>query len=245
MALIRNSSTIPVYSNNSIGNYANAPLGNLVLNGTIVDSMTGKVSFIDKNYYSTISITSTFNISNSNFTIIGTSNGCLITETIAGPNNNTVFSNTLFDSVSFITISNNVINNAFSIGSNGDVGFLANYNTVNNYSYNEGRPIITILIINRELGSTLVSNSAVLYGVCDQSIGFLTKTNSSFNINRNIKLDVLAGGNSIITSATLNAGLNINPNYPYYGIYFYIPFNVRDNTGGFVGEYFIETAYTG
>ena len=245
MAILRNSATIPIYSNNNIGAYANAPLGKLALNGNIVNSSSGTVSFRDKNYYSSISITSVANISNSNFTIVGTSNGALITETIAGPNSNTVLTNTLFDTIISITVSNNQVLSAFNIGSNSDVAFLAIYNPFNNYSYNEGRPIITILIINRDLTTTITSNSATLYGVCGSDIGVIRKTDVSYNIGRNINLDVIAGGSSIITSATLNSGLNLNPNYPYYGILFYIPYNVRDNTGGFTGQYFIETAYTG
>lgn len=56
------------------------------------------------NVYRTISLTSTGNLSAINFTITGTYGGVVQTETRVGPNNNTVYTTALFDSITSVAV---------------------------------------------------------------------------------------------------------------------------------------------
>lgn len=78
---------------------------NLVLNGNLADRVTNQVSFIDRGYSRSISLTSVNNLAAINFTINGIQNGVLITEVLAGPNNNTVSSVQIYDKVYSIATS--------------------------------------------------------------------------------------------------------------------------------------------
>lgn len=73
--------------------------GNLVLNGNLVNQVTNQVSFIDRGYSRSISLTSVNNLGAINFTIRGIQNGTLVTEVLAGPNANTVSSVQIYDKV--------------------------------------------------------------------------------------------------------------------------------------------------
>jgi hypothetical protein len=72
---------------------------NLVLNGNLVNQVTNQVSFIDRGYSRSISLTSANNLAAINFTIRGIQNGTLVTEVLAGPNANTVSSVQIYDKV--------------------------------------------------------------------------------------------------------------------------------------------------
>lgn len=89
--------------------------GNLVLNGALVSN--GVVSFVG--IYRTVSLTSANNLSTENFTITGTLNGELVNETIVGPNNNTVYTTQLFDSITSISVDNGVVGISVGTGNTG------------------------------------------------------------------------------------------------------------------------------
>jgi len=72
---------------------------NLVLSGNLVNQVTNQVSFIDRGYSRSISLTSVNNLAAVNFTITGVQNGTLVTEVLVGPNANTVSSVQIFDKV--------------------------------------------------------------------------------------------------------------------------------------------------
>lgn len=91
-----------------------AGAGNLTINGNLANLVNGQVSFIQKGYSRQISLTSANDLSARQFTITGMQNGITITETITGPNNNTVYSVQVYDVISSISVNGAV--NAVSVG---------------------------------------------------------------------------------------------------------------------------------
>ena len=79
---------------------ANTPL---ILNGSYVNKSNGQINFIDSGIVPRITLNSVANISAINFTITGYQNGVFISETLAGPNANTVTSTNCFDIVQQVT----------------------------------------------------------------------------------------------------------------------------------------------
>lgn len=76
---------------------ANTPL---LLNGSYVNKITRTVNFVDDfNIVPRITLNSAANISGINFLITGYQNGVFISETLAGPNANTVTSVNCFDTL--------------------------------------------------------------------------------------------------------------------------------------------------
>jgi len=75
---------------------ANTPL---LLNGSYVNKITGTINFIDFGIVPRITLNSAANLSGINFLITGYQNGVFISETLTGPNANTVTSVNCFDSV--------------------------------------------------------------------------------------------------------------------------------------------------
>jgi len=92
----------------------------LVLNGNLVNQVTNQLSFLDNGYSRSISITSANNLAAVNFTISGIQNGVLLTEVLAGPNANTVYSDEIYDEIYSITTSGPT--NQVSVGT-GYTGF--------------------------------------------------------------------------------------------------------------------------
>ncbi len=116
-------------------------LSNLVLNGNLASS--GTVSFVSLGYSRQISFTSTNNLSAATFTIYGTQNGVSISETVSGPNNNSVYSTLIYDVVSAISVSGAVT--AVQVGT-GYLGFfnlitIAENLNVTNYTLSLGATI--------------------------------------------------------------------------------------------------------
>lgn len=84
-----------------------AGAGDLILNGTMLNAdIPNQISFINNNMSRSVSISSTADNSAVGFTITGFQNGAYVTENIAaGPNNNTVYGNEIFDQIIKITAS--------------------------------------------------------------------------------------------------------------------------------------------
>lgn len=79
---------------------ANIPL---LLNGSYVNKITRTVNFVDDfNIVPRVTLNSAANLSGINFLITGYQNGVFISETLAGPNANTVTSVNCFDTVAQI-----------------------------------------------------------------------------------------------------------------------------------------------
>lgn len=106
--------------------------GLLILNGNLANPITHEVSFISRGYNRQVSITSVSNLSTATFLIAGISNGVVIDEIIAGPNNSTVYSNLTYDVITSIGVDEAVA--AVSVGT-GWKGFFTLIN-VNLYAKN-------------------------------------------------------------------------------------------------------------
>lgn len=78
---------------------ANTPL---LLNGSYVNKITGTINFIDFGIVPRVTLNSAANLSAINFLITGYQNGVFISETLTGPNANTVTSVNCFDTVTQI-----------------------------------------------------------------------------------------------------------------------------------------------
>jgi hypothetical protein len=100
-----------------------AGAGSLLLNGTL--STPTNPAVILHGVSRRISITSTGNLAAKNFTITGTYLGAAQTATIAGPNNNTVETTVLFETVTSVTVDAAVATNV-SVGT-GSRGHTAIY----------------------------------------------------------------------------------------------------------------------
>ncbi len=82
--------------------------GSLTFDGDLSNQVGNYVSFASKGYSRAISLTSENDLSGVNFTISGVQNGVNVSEVLAGPDNDTVYSTLIYDTV-------------FSISSNGAV----------------------------------------------------------------------------------------------------------------------------
>ena len=92
---------------------ANIPL---LLNGSYVNKITRTVNFVDDfNIVPRVTLNSAANLSGINFLITGYQNGVFISETLAGPNANTVTSVNCFDTVAQI-ISSGTTGSTIQVG---------------------------------------------------------------------------------------------------------------------------------
>ena len=224
MTIFRQSVFIPtvVSSAANIATFANAAAGKLTLNGSIVSSVTGQVSFINSGYASGLSFTSGANISAASFTIVGICNGLIITETIAGPNINTVYTNNLFHTIISISV-NAVIANAFTIGSNYNIAVvLTDGNSKmgkshSNYNYN-------ILLNSITAGGQWAAGSAMIYGVASISPTLL-QASTLVNANKPsnyFALPISGAAPVAISQLQLNNGFAVQSTYPFAAIIVYL-----------------------
>lgn len=98
-----------------------AASGTLLLNGTLADpSIPNQISFINAKMTRSVSLTSTNDLSATNFVINGFQNGAFVTETLSGPNNNTVYGARYYDIITSVVASTAVT--GISVGT-GNAGF--------------------------------------------------------------------------------------------------------------------------
>jgi hypothetical protein len=94
----------------------------VLLDGTLFDpNIPDQVSFAKTNIIRSISLTSVNNLSATNFIIQGFQNGAFVTETLAGPNNNTVYGTKAYDIIISVITSTAVT--GIQVGT-GDKGYL-------------------------------------------------------------------------------------------------------------------------
>jgi hypothetical protein len=169
-------------------------LSNLVLNGNLASS--GSVSFTALGYSRQVSFTSTNNLSSATFTIYGTQNGVAITENnITGPNNNTVYSANVYDTINAISVNGAVT--AIQVGT----GYLGFFNLItvgenlNNTNY------------TLSLGATIGSNQipTAIWSTLD-NISLNGSTFSNIITNNVGTLSALKSSSAV--------SLYILPNYP-------------------------------
>lgn len=123
-----------------LGVFANVNEGKLSLtpNGRLIE-YDGVINFDKFNYSSTLLITSVADLSNITFILKGVNNGYNVVEYIQGPNNNTVSSIHMFETITSISISAD-INDQFSLGYGRDVAI---YFTSTISKTANVRPVIT------------------------------------------------------------------------------------------------------
>lgn len=180
-----------------------AGTGSLVLNGNLVNLVNGQLSFIEKGYSRQLSLTSANNLSAQQFTINGIQNGVPITENIAGPNANTVYSTEVFDTI--ISISVNGAVNGISIGT-GWKGFF---------------PLIAVNLERDIINYTLTlatdgnDNSMAIFGTIDNIANngetFLNMVVNNYNLFTVRALTALA---QLVYTSTYT-GTNLTPNPVY------------------------------
>ena len=93
--------------------------GNIILNGEYASALTGTVSF---DYSVLIGIYCDGNLTGVNFTVIGTQNGVVIQEVIAGVNTDVAESTSYFDSITLIKVTGG--GGTVSVGTLGTTGYL-------------------------------------------------------------------------------------------------------------------------
>jgi len=151
-----------------------AGAANLVLNGNLVDKTTNTLNFLKYGYSRQVSLTSANNLSARQFTITGIQNGVILNETIGGPNNNTVYSTNVFDTITAISVNGAV--NGISIGT-GWQGFF---------------PLIDINLEKDVINYTLTlatdgnNNSIAIFGTIDNIVNngdtYLNMVANNYNL---------------------------------------------------------------
>ena len=126
--------------------------GPLLLNGTLLDStIPDQISFIKNKVIRSVSLTSVNDLSLTNFVITGLQNGAYVSETVSGPNNNTVYGTKYYDTITSVVASTAV--NGIQVGT-GDAGFL---------------PLIAIdanaVIVNYSTSVLLPAGSGITYSM--------------------------------------------------------------------------------
>lgn len=116
-----------------------AGAGSLLINGNLavfINGITGPTYVLFPGISRTVSLTSTNNLSGVNFTITGTFMGAAQTQTIAGPNDDTVFTTSLFDTVTSVSTNGTVNNVSVGSGTTGQTHWKNSnyYSTVANMS---------------------------------------------------------------------------------------------------------------
>jgi len=93
---------------------------NLILNGVMAVSGASQISFIRTGVSRSVSISSTDNLSGAKFTVTGIQNGAgIIKNNITGPNNNTIYTDEIFDVITSVTVDSNVTNVQVGTGKEG------------------------------------------------------------------------------------------------------------------------------
>lgn len=96
--------------------------GPLLLNGTLLNpDIPDQISFIRAKMIRSVSLTSVNDLSLTNFVITGLQNGGYVSETLSGPNNNTIYGTKYYDTITSVVASTAAA--GIQVGT-GDAGFL-------------------------------------------------------------------------------------------------------------------------
>jgi hypothetical protein len=189
-----------------------AGAANLVLNGNLANQVTNQVSFIDRGYSRSISLTSVNNLAAVNFTISGIQNGVLITEVLVGPNANTVYSVEIYDVIFSIATSGAV--NQVRAGT----GFLGFFPLIN---INLERDNINYILTTSRLTAASIHTTifAVISDISHNGTTFLEAVNDDFHIFT-IKADT--ADNQYKFPIPPAAGISFQPSLPFASLLIYI-----------------------
>jgi hypothetical protein len=223
MTIFRQAVNVPTVASSvaNIGTFGIGAVGRLVLNGSQAN-ITGQVSFINNGYASGLSFTSAGNILAASFTIVGTYNGTIITETIAGPNANTVYTNNLFHTIISVNISI-AATAAFTIGSNYNVAVVLTDgnsrmgDSHSNYTY-------SVLLNSLTAAGAWAAGGAIIYGVANiapaslqvATLAYATRPSNYFS------LPVTGAALGGFTQLQLNNGVITQTTYPYAAVIVYL-----------------------
>jgi hypothetical protein len=165
---------------------------NLVLNGTMSVSGVAQISFIRSGFSRSVSISSTDDLSGATFTVTGIQNGAgIIKNNITGPNNNTIYTDEIFDAITSVTVDSNVTH--VQVGT-GDTGFLPLLNADPTFSrfnirHTNGSYALSVIPsigagITYTVWTTLenISNNGVPNG-----IPFVNQTNRFFPLSESLE----------------------------------------------------------
>jgi len=195
-----------------------------VLNGPLV-SPNGQVSFISMGYSSNISITSAANNSAYSYIISGVSNGTVVSETIVGPNANTVSTNTLFDIVTSVRSTNNInLAQAVTIGSGSSIAIVLQ--NANNLADN-GQPNTLYNVFVNAVGAAAgwAAGQLNIYGVGGKGvIGPLTNTSLTYATRNNnyIAIPTTGAAQPVYTAAQLSNGFREQVTSPFSAVIVYL-----------------------
>lgn len=195
-----------------------------VLNGPLV-SPNGQVSFISMGYSSNISITSAANNSAYSYIISGVSNGTVVSETIVGPNANTVSTNTLFDIVTSVRSTNNInLAQAVTIGSGSSIAIVLQ--NANNLADN-GQPNTLYNVFVNAVGAAAgwAAGQLNIYGVGAKGvIGPLTNTSLTYATRNNNYIPIPTTGAAQVayTAVQLANGFNVKTESPFGAVIVYL-----------------------
>jgi len=206
--------TFPVANNLDVCALQNtAGAANLILNGNLADRVTNQVSFIDRGYSRSISLTSANNLAAVNFTISGIQNGVLITEVLAGPNSNTVYSVQIYDKIYSIATSGLV--NQVRAGT-GHLGFFPLIDI------NLERDNINYILTTSKVtaGSIRTTIFATIVGIRNNGSTFLDATVNNYNL-----FEIKASGADdqyLFPIYPVPGNESFQPSPPYYSLIIYI-----------------------
>lgn len=215
MTISRQAVNVPILSSNNIGSFPSGTQGRLILNG--------QVFFIASGYASGLSITTLGNsIANASFTIVGTYNGTIITEVIAGPSTiaNASYTNNLFHTIISIDISIPATS-GFTIGSNYNVAVVLQDNA-NRIS--EFKPNYSVLFNSISASGPWAAGGAIIYGVANTVPTSLQVTNLTYasRPSNYFSLQTTGIGLASFTNVQLINGVNIQTTYPYAALIVYL-----------------------
>jgi hypothetical protein len=232
MTVFKKSINIPTTAS-TVASIASLPLGtspetnnynSYVLNGPLV-LPNGQVSFISMGYSSNISITSAANNSAYSYIISGVSNGAIVSETIVGPNANTVSTNTLFDIVTSVRSTNNIIlAQAITIGSGSSIAIVLQ--NANNLADN-GQPntLYNVFVNAVGAGAGWAAGQLNIYGVGGKGvIGPLTNTSLTYATRNNnyIAIPTTGAAQPAYTAVQLSNGFREQVPSPFSAIIVYL-----------------------
>jgi hypothetical protein len=225
MSIFRQAVNIPTAASSvtSIAGYPNgAAAGQLTLNGSLV-GITGQVSFINMGYASGLSFISGDDISNVTFTIVGTYNGLIIQEILAGPTGGNVgYTDHLFHTIVSISIDQS-INTTLDIGSNYNIAVvLPDGNSKAGFTH----PNYTYSVLLNSIAATgnWVAGTAIIYGVSNNAPLSLEVTNLTYANRPSNYFSLPVEGEALVgfSKDELNNGILVQTTYPYAAVIVYL-----------------------
>jgi hypothetical protein len=155
--------------------------GNLLINGSLASGGTA----VFPGYTRTVSLTADNNTSGISFTIFGTVNGVDILEIINGPNNTTIETTQIFDSVYDIACSAAVTNISAGIGTTGRTPWFL-------HSFNTMCPEVGIQVtVTNTINYTFITTLTDIQNTVESNITLFTPVTSMTGATTNLLADYM------------------------------------------------------